>query len=561
MDTRQLKKDIKRISTLTNIHLIFRGHHTIEDSLNKITIPAQVAPSDIDTNTLLSIIDILVTDYSSICFDFMVLRRPIIYYTYDKETYEKERGLYFPIENLGGYLCKNQTELMRALKEASVNLTIDSQQNNAMEKFTSYDDGKASLRIIDLIFYNHQNNINIVKSKPKKNILLYGGPFIPNGVTTSFINLLNHIDKELYTITIIIEPDLLLKDKKRIEQLLKLHNHINIIGRTGQIQKTVNEKKLTHNLSLKYILSNNISTFYQKIYDREFIRIFGKLQFDTVINFEGYNTFWVSILTSKQQNSQKNAIYLHSDMLNEWKLRFPYLENNFLLYSLYDSLISVSKITMETNKKSLSTLFNLKNSQFKYCDNIQNPNALIQEAEEDINEDFFSNGNDRKVFINIGRLSPEKDQEKLISAFKIILEKYPNALLINLGDGPLKHHLRKLIKDLNLENNVLLLGQKLNPYPYLKKSDCFILSSNYEGQPVTLFEAMILQKPIIATDIPGNRAILENNPGLLVDNSIQGLVKGMQDFLDKRYDETKIFNYKENNLNALNMFYTKVLES
>ncbi|WP_141082914.1 glycosyltransferase, partial [Campylobacter vicugnae] len=86
-----------------------------------------------------------------------------------------------------------------------------------------------------------------------------------------------------------------------------------------------------------------------------------------------------------------------------------------------------------------------------------------------------------KVFINVARLSIEKDQEKLIRAFKDVNTKYPNTKLIILGDGPLKEKLENLIKRLKLKKSVFLLGRISNPYPYLKKADCFVMSSNHEG--------------------------------------------------------------------------------
>ncbi|WP_218990372.1 glycosyltransferase, partial [Campylobacter jejuni] len=67
----------------------------------------------------------------------------------------------------------------------------------------------------------------------------------------------------------------------------------------------------------------------------------------------------------------------------------------------------------------------------------------------------------------IARLSIEKDQAKLIQAFKVINDKYPKTLLLILGEGPLKEDLEKLIKDLKLDKKVFLLGRIFNPFPYL----------------------------------------------------------------------------------------------
>jgi CDP-glycerol glycerophosphotransferase len=247
-------------------------------------------------------------------------------------------------------------------------------------------------------------------------------------------------------------------------------------------------------------------------------------------------------------------------MYGEWNLRFPYLEENFKLYNSYQKLISVSKQTMELNSQNLLTLFDIEEDKFIFCDNVQNPQESLNKAVEPLenieDEKIFK---DSKVFINIARLSPEKGQEKLIRAFQQVAISHPEARLINLGSGPFAEHLNNVIKELDLQNRVFFLGQRFNPYPYLQKADCFILSSNHEGQPMTLFEALILKKPIIATDIVGNRSVLDGRPGLLVENSEEGLVNGMLDFLEGRYIENRVFDYEGYNQNALNMFYKKAL--
>ena len=559
-DTTQLKEDIKAINSLDNIHLVFKGHHMIESLIGDLD-SVTIAPSNIDTNTLLSIVDILITDYSSIAFDYMALDRPIIYYTYDRDEYEEKRGLYFPIEELGGKIAINQKELVEALGEYISNPIVDKLQKEAKDRFCLYDDGNATKRVVDMLFFNKQDTLDIVPKSNKKSILIFGGPFIPNGITTSYVNLLNHIDTNKYAVTIAVEPNLMKKDSKKIEQFNRVENNINVIGRCGRMLMTLEEKWIVGKFGSQNILaSEEMYNHYLKSHSREFRRMFGDGHFDILINFEGYNTFWTALFATKQKNIQKNAIYLHNDMYGEWKLRFPYLEKNFRLYKFYDTLAPVSKATMEHNIDNLSEPFELSKEQFVYCDNIQNPDNLLKKAQEPLEDskdkEIFEN---TKVFINIARLSPEKDQIKLVEAFKEVVKKHPDSRLVNLGSGPLAQDIKHLIKRLNLEKNVFFLGQRSNPYPYLKKSDCFILSSNHEGQPMTLFEAMILDKPIIATNIVGNRSVLEGRYGLLVENSKEGLIQGMLDFLEGRYIENRKFDYKKYNQEAIDMFYSKVI--
>ena len=88
-----------------------------------------------------------------------------------------------------------------------------------------------------------------------------------------------------------------------------------------------------------------------------------------------------------------------------------------------------------------------------------------------------------------------------------------------LGDGPERHQLENLIKLNNLENNVYLLGNKTNPYPYIKQSDLLVSSSERESYGLTILEAMILKTPVIATNTTGARFLLkEGKLGYIVQN-------------------------------------------
>ena len=562
-DTSQLERDINKLQEISEIHLLFRGHYMVEEAISKLDLDITVAPSYVDTNSLLSVVDILITDYSSICFDFMALDKPIIYYTYDRFIYEKHRGLYLEIEELEGDICYTINELKSALLR-SVNYDGKYKISESIKnKFCPYDDGKASERAIDLIFFNKTQMLNTEDTPQKESILIYGGPLMANGITTSFINLANHIDKEKYTVTIVIDPNAITLDNLRIEQLKKFDSTIKVIPRVGQLLMTLEERWILGRFNnLKNLTNTESWNILKSSHTREFKRVFGYGRFNHVVNFEGYTVFWSTLMGMKNDTTRSNAIYQHNDLHGEWTMKFPYLEQTFNTYHYYKNIVSVSKKTKEHNQKNLANLFSLDPTKFIYCDNLQNPEEIITKASENIEQSehnkIFRNTN---VFINIGRLSPEKGHEKLIRAFYEVSKKHSNIKLIILGSGPLEHHLINIIKELSLKNQVFLLGQKSNPYPYLKASDCFILPSDHEGQPMTLFEAMILKKPIIATNIVGNRSVLEGRPGFLVENNEEGLKNGMLGFIEGKYTNTHVFNHLEYNSNALDMFHKKITVS
>ena len=112
--------------------------------------------------------------------------------------------------------------------------------------------------------------------------------------------------------------------------------------------------------------------------------------------------------------------------------------------------------------------------------------------------------------MNIGRLTDQKNQILILKAINQIKKEIDVQLYI-LGKGINYQNLKNYIMKNRLQKIVKLIGYKKNPYPYLKQSDIFILSSNFEGSPNVLIEAMFLKNTIISTNCPtGPKEILKN---------------------------------------------------
>ncbi len=114
----------------------------------------------------------------------------------------------------------------------------------------------------------------------------------------------------------------------------------------------------------------------------------------------------------------------------------------------------------------------------------------------------------RSKFITMGRLENQKGQWHLIRAFSKVVEKHPDARLYILGQGELEGLLRNMIDELNLSDNVEMMGFVNNPSKYLQSADCFVFPSIYEGLANAIIEAMINGLPVIASDFGGAREII-----------------------------------------------------
>ncbi len=133
-------------------------------------------------------------------------------------------------------------------------------------------------------------------------------------------------------------------------------------------------------------------------------------------------------------------------------------------------------------------------------------------------------------FISIGRLVPVKDHETQIKAFKSFLELYPESTLHIAGEGPERNRLSQLISETGLSGKVLLLGNQNDLPALMEEYDCFISSSLSEGFSGAVVEAFFSGLPVIASDIPSNREIVNHlESGYLFESgSIESLTDAMK---------------------------------
>lgn len=165
------------------------------------------------------------------------------------------------------------------------------------------------------------------------------------------------------------------------------------------------------------------------------------------------------------------------------------------------------------------------------------PNPINMEA---VRKPF--KGKRRDEIVAVGRLIEEKNYPLLIRVYQKVRKQFPEYKLIIYGEGELREELKKLIKALKLEGKVILAGQKDDIFEQIYESSLFVMTSNHEGMPNALMEAMALGLPVISTDCScgGPRFLIENQKnGILVEpNNEKALEKAMVQILsDKAFAE------------------------
>jgi len=147
---------------------------------------------------------------------------------------------------------------------------------------------------------------------------------------------------------------------------------------------------------------------------------------------------------------------------------------------------------------------------------------------------------DKKYILFIGRLHNQKNIQMLIDAYLRLDRKHKVSLLI-IGEGSEKEKIRKIIHEKNLEDHIRMLGYIENPFPYIKNSSLLALSSDYEGMPNVLLEAISLGVPIVSTNCHSGpyEVVVDNFYGSLSNvGDVKGFTRNMENSLlqqDKRY--------------------------
>ena len=211
----------------------------------------------------------------------------------------------------------------------------------------------------------------------------------------------------------------------------------------------------------------------------------------------------------------------------------------------------------------------IKNLMHEHYPNLNYPtesviiNAIpIEEIKQKANADFLLPNAESNIFVSVGRLHTRKGYHKLMDAHKKLLNEGFQHTVIIIGDGEELPNLLEQQKNLGVEKSFVFAGNQMNPYPFIKNADFFIMPSESEAWPLVIAEALILQKPIIATKVGDVESMIEDRKtGYLIDYDTHEIYVAMKEFLtneklvldlrenltaiEKQFDNKKIFDEVE----------------
>lgn len=232
--------------------------------------------------------------------------------------------------------------------------------------------------------------------------------------------------------------------------------------------------------------------------------------------------------------AQKKVAWIHTD--------YSYIDvdvdKELPVWSRYDKIVSISPAVTASFLNRFPSL----KEKIVEIENILSP-AFVRSRAEEIDFSFPHEAGQVNL-LSIGRFSEAKNFDNVPDILKRVRETGINAYWYIIGFGGDEALIQSKIAESGMENYMILLGKKENPYPYLKAADIYVQPSRYEGKSVTVREAQMLCKPIIVTNYRTASSQVQNGvDGVIVPLENEACAQSIADFIRNKELQKKIVAY------------------
>ncbi|WBW98952.1 glycosyltransferase [Oceanirhabdus sp. W0125-5] len=264
-----------------------------------------------------------------------------------------------------------------------------------------------------------------------------------------------------------------------------------------------------------------------------------KKEYDVAISY-----LWPHYFVKEKVNARKKIAWIHTDYS---KLE---IDNKIdsKMWEDFDLIVGVSE--------SCVSSFLKKYPQFKertlVIENISSTSFIKKMAEESCGE-LIDKDNCINL-ITVARLSLAKGIDDAVKACRKLINQGYNIKWYVVGYGSEEKNLKELINNLNLKDKFILLGKKINPYPYVKACDIYVQPSRYEGKAVTVTEAQILGKPVVITNYNTAKSQVKDGfDGIITEMGVDGIVNGVKELINNK-ELLESLKYNTSNFNFANNY-------
>ncbi|ENQ3106081.1 glycosyltransferase [Bacillus cereus] len=350
----------------------------------------------------------------------------------------------------------------------------------------------------------------------KKKLLFVMNNLTCGGAEKSLISLLETIDYSLYNVDLFLFKHEGIFINKLPKEVRLLQGPMNYKYFDMPIKKSLMElikkrdfKTSFYRMVLGYLAKteNNGAIIEQKVwkYMSRSIDEINK-EYDAVIGFQEKNPIYFCVDKVK---ANRKIGWIHTDY-NKLGIDF---RKEKVYFGQLDYIVTVSEELVNILKSN----FPEYEEKFVCIHNIVSSKMIRKMSLEQV--EFKTEGDKSISLISVGRLAKEKGLDISLEAVDRLVKKGYDIKWYLIGEGNVRKELERSIKERKLEERIILLGLKENPYPYIRQSDIYIQTSRYEGKSISIDEAKILAKPIVIT----NFETADNH----IKNHIDGLIAEM----------------------------------
>lgn len=380
------------------------------------------------------------------------------------------------------------------------------------------------------------------------------------GAEKSLVNILNLLDYSE------CQVDLLLF-QKRGAFLAQVPSSVHIVDANREIvilfqsflttlRRKSNRKFSFVLLSFRRYLYTLLSTIKYRQFDRirinRWIQYYNSLipeprqKYDIAIAYSGGETLYYMV---DKVRANRKITYYHSDYS---KINIDNrLEETFL--DRTDAVVTISNICAN----SLAELFPNQSNKIRVMPNLTSPSIIRNMGEKFFPREFLSI-REKSIIVSVGRLHPIKGFDIAVEAAEQLMAHGKQFVWFVIGEGNERKALEKQIRKKKLQHVFILLGSRVNPYPYIKNADIFVQPSRFEGKSVVLDEAKILCRPIVVTNYHSVTDQIENmETGIIAPTTVSGIT----DAVDSLLSHPELRNKLVGNLSKIDFNVQKQVEN
>ena len=385
----------------------------------------------------------------------------------------------------------------------------------------------------------------------KKKIVFVTKALWIGGIETALINLLNDFDYDKYDVTLLVL-------KAELDMLDQIQPKCRVL--IADREETVTFQERYRYGRLFHLTEKSDAPS----------RLHKMMMWTVPIIRWAENRLYIRYIKKQMKNERFDTAVIYSDVAGETAIRaikadkylmfyhhgaMRHVYHDKIAYKKCEKIISVSEHQAEALRK-----FNPRYSgKVTTIPNLTDV-AGIQEKSLALTREQFDTT--KFNIVSVGRVSHEKGMDLAVKACaELVTEGNDNIRWWIVGDGPAMQEVKKMIKELHMEEYVITVGMQKNPYPYIRQADLYVQPSRFEAFGLTILEAMILGKAVLATDTMGAHEIINDGKnGLICDVTGKGMAGQIKELildlkklakLERAVREIDFIEHNRNNLSGI----------